>query len=110
MADQTPSSFSCLGKAKFLVKGLRARLSTQKLLKEVHLFNAATSLQDGMTISAALLAIHRVLFEERVEHVKRKDLGVEVAVVTSIIATNEVADPSMAVTPFPTFMSVNCFI
>lgn len=87
--------------AQFLVESLSAGLSAQELFQKFHLVNAATSLQNGVAVSATFLAIHGVLLKERVEHVQRKDLRIEVAIITGIITTEEVANVGISVAPFP---------
>ena len=44
-----------------------------------------------MSVPSAFLAIHGVLFEDRVEHVCAVDLAGEVAVVACVVAADEMA-------------------
>lgn len=65
-------------KSKFFVERFRARFTSEKVLQSLHLFLAAATLQNRVTISPTFLAIHRILLEIRVEQVATENLGTEI--------------------------------
>jgi len=82
------------------------RFAAEEFLQDIHFFLGTTAFEDSVAISSAFLCVHRVGFEDRVKHVCLVDLGLEVAVVTSIIATNQVAKSSLTVAPVPVTLLV----
>lgn len=86
-------------KAKLLVECRRGRLPAEEVLQCVHLAPAAASGDHLVAVPSSLVLVHGVLLEMGVEHVVRKDAGVEVAVVTSIVAADEVVNAGIRVAP-----------
>ena len=88
-----------LSHSELLVECLSARCSTEELLKCLHLILRTALLQHSVSVATAFLTVHRVLLEHGVEHVGRVDLTGQVAVVSGVVATDQMAKGRLAVTP-----------
>lgn len=86
-----------LSQSQLLLKRLRIWLSAKKLGQDVQSFATATLLQHGPTIPSALLRIHGILAKDAVEHVGAVNLAEEIAIVSSIIPRDDVAECGVAV-------------
>lgn len=84
---------------ELLEECIRAWLAPKELLECEHLILGPTALKNGVTVAAALYAIHRVGLEDRVEHVRGIDLRGEIAVVASVVPANEMAKGSLTIAP-----------
>jgi hypothetical protein len=63
------------GETQLLIEGFGVWLATQEVLERLHLFLAASAFEHGMPVPPTFLAVHWILFEDRVEHVGRVHLG-----------------------------------
>ncbi len=57
-----------------------------------------------MPIPPALLMIHGIWCEDSVEHVSRVDLGRQVAVVTGVVASDQVAEGGLSIAPVASYL------
>ena len=80
------------------VERITIRFTSKETLQGLHLILASALLEHHVSISAPLLAVHRVLFEDRMKHVRAVHLRGEVAVVARIVATKEMTEGCLAVT------------
>lgn len=80
------------------VKCITIRFTSKEVLQGLHLILASTLLEHHVSISAPLLAVHGVLLEDRIEHIRAVHLRGEIAVVARIVATKEMTKGCLAVT------------
>ena len=92
-----------LAQAQLLVEGFRGGLATKEVLKRLHLILSTATFKNSMSVTSTFLAVHRVLLKDGVEHIGRVDLRREVAVVASIVASDQVSESGLTVTPVETF-------
>ena len=83
----TDATETLLRDTQFLVESVGLGLATEELLKNVHLLLGTTALEDGVAVAATFSWVHRVGFENGVEHICGVDLRREVAVVAAIVRT-----------------------
>lgn len=88
-----------LAQPQLSIESLGTRLSTQKVLKRLHFILRTTPFEHSMSVTSTFLAIHRILLKDSVEHIRRVDLRGQVTVVSGIIATNQVAESGLTVSP-----------
>lgn len=80
------------------VKRITIGFTSKEALQGLHLILASTLLEHQVSVSAPLLAVHRVLLEDRMEHIRAVHLRGEVAVVAGIVATEEMTKGCLAIT------------
>ncbi|KAI6876466.1 hypothetical protein KC338_g223 [Hortaea werneckii] len=73
-----------------------------ELLQSLHLILTSTLLEHCMSIPSAFLAIHRILLEHAVEHIRTVDLTGKVAIVSGIVTTDQVSESRLAISPVVT--------
>ena len=92
-----------LAQAQLLVEGFRGGLATKEVLKRLHLILSTATFKNSMSVTSTFLAVHRVLLKDGVEHIGRVDLRREVAVVASIVASDQVTKSGLTITPVKAF-------
>lgn len=90
------------GKTEILVESIIGRLSAQELFQSDHLFLTATPLEHRVPVSSALLSIQRIRLERGVEHVRGVDLGRQVTVVSSVVASDKMTESRRSIAPVAT--------